>query len=65
MAATHMYRLPLFTISSTHTLMQAIEILVENRLHRLYIIDDDGRPTGIVTLTDIIGLLLEKNVNER
>jgi len=45
--------------------MQAIEILVENRLHRLYIIDDDGRPTGIVTLTDIIGLLLEKNVNER
>jgi CBS domain-containing protein len=45
--------------------MQTIEILAENRLHRLYIIDGDGRPTGIVTLTDIIGLLLEKNATDR
>jgi CBS domain-containing protein len=49
----------LFTILSTNTLMEAIEILVDNRLHRLYVIDSDGRPTGIVTLTDIIGLAAE------
>jgi predicted transcriptional regulator len=31
-----------------------LERLVVNHLHRLYVVDEETRPVGIVTLTDIL-----------
>ncbi len=33
-----------------------------NRLHRLYVVDAELRPVGIVTLTDILRTVTQKSV---
>jgi CBS domain-containing protein len=41
------------------TLGELLEKLVTHRLHRLYVVDFDTRPVGIITLTDILRKLVE------
>lgn len=41
------------------TLLQVMEALVNNRIHRLYVIDSEDRPTGIITCTDILRKVVE------
>jgi CBS-domain-containing membrane protein len=41
---------------------QVLEKLVANRLHRLYVVDAELRPVGIVTLTDILRTVTQKSV---
>ncbi len=38
---------------------QVMELLVKHRIHRLYIVDDNEMPIGIITCTDILRKLLE------
>jgi CBS domain-containing protein len=49
---------PLRSVSETTTLPEAIALMAEERLHRLYITArDTGAVRGVVTLSDVIQLL--------
>ena len=39
--------------------MQVRAKMVRNGLHRLYIVDEEVKPIGIVTLTDILRTVVE------
>lgn len=39
--------------------MEVLEKLVKNRIHRIYIIDANSRPVGVVTCSDIIRKIVE------
>lgn len=41
--------------------LQILEKLVENHLHRLYIVDDAVKPVGVVTLTDILRVVTNQS----
>jgi 5'-AMP-activated protein kinase regulatory gamma subunit len=41
-------------LKSTNTLKDVITKLTENKVHRLYIVDDDRKPIGVVSLRDIL-----------
>ena len=34
--------------------------LARNRLHRLYVVDADLKPRGVITLTDVLRKLIDK-----
>jgi predicted transcriptional regulator len=40
------------------TLGEVVERVVQGHLHRLYVVDEAGRPLNILTLTDILALLV-------
>lgn len=39
------------------TLGEVVEYIVQQHLHRVYVVDGSDRPVGIVTLSDILELL--------
>ena len=39
--------------------LQILDKLVENHLHRLYIVDEATKPVGVVTLTDILRVVTD------
>jgi CBS domain-containing protein len=41
------------------TFIEVLEKLVKNRIHRIYIIDANSRPVGVVTCSDIIRKIVE------
>jgi len=47
---------PRFVVSAkmNDTLEQVIQKLVEHKIHRLYVIDDDHKPVGVISLKDIL-----------
>jgi len=45
---------PLVTCHENSTLKEAIELLVKNHVHRVYIVDHDNRPTGVVSISDVL-----------
>ena len=49
---------PADAIYPESTLREAIEHIVQNAHHRVYVKDHDGRPKGIITITDILRLFL-------
>jgi CBS domain-containing protein len=42
------------TSSPDSTLGHIVELLVKNKIHRVWIVDPENKPTGVVTLTDVI-----------
>ena len=49
---------PPVTVNVTDTVLVAVQLLAESRLHRLYIVDEDRKPVGVLSLTDIIRSLV-------
>lgn len=49
-----MTREPL-TISSTSTLADVIDLLSDRKISELPVVDHDGRPAGLIDITDVIG----------
>jgi len=47
-------RVPLTTCSPSSTLRQVIRLLVENRIHRVWVVDAENHVVGLITLTDIL-----------
>lgn len=43
---------------------QAIQIVSSGRVHRSYILNQDGEPAGVVTLTDIIRTVMKELAGE-
>lgn len=39
------------------TLMEVAKMLKENKLHRLWVLDENRKPAGVITLTDLMGLV--------
>jgi len=33
---------------------EVLQLLVKHRLHRLYVVDQDTAPIGLITLTDVL-----------
>ncbi|KAK9831404.1 hypothetical protein WJX81_001860 [Elliptochloris bilobata] len=48
--------------TAQETFSEVLEKLVANRLHRLYVVDTELRPVGIVTLTDILRTVTQQSV---
>lgn len=48
-------------LSTLRALLQILEKLVGDHLHRLYIVDDATRPVGVVTLTDILHVVTNQS----
>lgn len=44
-------------ISATDSLMTVINLLVASHLHRVYVVDGEHRPTGVVSITDIMAII--------
>lgn len=42
------------TVTSSNTVLEAVGLAVENGVHRVYIVDKDNKPTGLITLTDLL-----------
>ncbi len=54
-----MFLTPLSFWQAEHTLEQVLQQLVEHHIHRVYVVDDDRKPIGIVSLTDVLKLVVE------
>ena len=48
---------PLAVCRPDSTLGELLGLLAGRHLHRLFVVDDEGRPVGVVSLTDILTLL--------
>lgn len=45
---------PVGTVTPATTFGDLLDMLVANLWHRVYVVDGEGRPTSIITLTDIL-----------
>lgn len=48
---------PIF-VESSHTFEDALKLIVENRIHRIYVVDKTGKPVHVLSLSDILQQLL-------
>lgn len=46
------------TVTASATLAAVVKTVVEHKIHRVFVVDEENKPIGIVTLTDIIEALL-------
>ena len=49
-----------YCVKADATFANVVKELVESKLHRLWVIDDDYKPIGIVSLTDICAIFSKK-----
>jgi len=47
------------TVNSLQTLDTVIKKIVENNIHRVYVVDDQGKPVSVVTLHDILRTIVD------
>ncbi len=45
------------TLPDSAILSEAVQILSQRHLSELPVVDDDGRPAGLLDITDVIGLM--------
>ena len=50
---------PAITVPLTGTLREAARLMIDSRVHRLVATDDEGRPVGVVSAIDFVGLYAE------
>lgn len=50
-------KLPLVVCGPEETVKEVIRLLAEKRVHRLYVIDDSGKPMNVITLTTVMKVL--------
>ena len=48
---------PVVTVQPTDSVLHLMRALVDGKAHRAYMVDEQGAPVGVVTLTDILRLL--------
>jgi len=57
--ATNFKNKKLVTVSSKDTLFDCMNLMAENKVHRVWVVDPKGHPLGVVTLTDCIRAFCE------
>jgi CBS domain-containing protein len=45
---------PVGTVTPGTTFGELLDLLVSHKLHRAYVVDEEGKPTSIITLTDVL-----------
>ena len=50
---------PALTCSMSTSITDAARTMIDNRVHRLVAIDDRGRPIGVLSATDYVGLVAD------
>lgn len=48
---------PVVTVNSSSTFGNVLELLAVKGLHRVYVVDGEGKPVSIITLTDVLRLI--------
>jgi CBS domain-containing protein len=46
--------LPVVTVTEATTFTELLALLVAKHLHRVYVVNGDGKPVSIITLTDVL-----------
>ena len=46
--------LPVVTVTASSTFETVLELLSTKNLHRVYVVDAEGKPTSVITLTDVL-----------
>lgn len=59
MRVRHLMSSPAVTVHASATVAMAARQLIVRHIHRLVVIDDDGRPIGVVTPLDLLRSLVE------
>lgn len=54
MPVTEVMTTPVATVSSRASLFEALVVMLENRIHHLPVVGDDGRVAGVITDTDLL-----------
>jgi len=57
LGSVHSHSLEPITIKPTDSLTKVVDLVVTNSFHHIWVSDDDLRPVGIVSLTDIMKML--------
>jgi len=47
-----------FSVKSSQTLSEVLHVFKTTKTHRIYVIDDRKNPTGVISLTDVIDVML-------
>lgn len=56
-------QIPLLTCRPNSTLGEVMKLLVTSRVHRIYVVSEEGaKPVGVITHTDILTLLTQPEV---
>ena len=50
---------PAVTVPMTATLQSAARLMRDDRIHRLVVLDDRGRPVGVLSASDFVSLFAE------
>ena len=50
------------TVTKENTIAELLETLTTNRVHRVYIVDENGAPTDVITISDIIDVLANLDI---
>lgn len=50
----------MITCSKDHTLKEVIQMLDNNKIHRIYVVDNNDNLEGVITLRDIISKLVHE-----
>ncbi|MES1914880.1 MAG: hypothetical protein MHM6MM_006907 [Cercozoa sp. M6MM] len=46
--------LKVLTVAASSTLEQVLEVLSQHKVHRVFVTDSDGKPTGVCSLKDLL-----------
>ncbi len=57
----HLMTRPPVTVHLGATVEHAARLMLEGHIHRLVVVDDDGSPVGVVTTSDLLRVVLEKD----
>ena len=49
-----------FQVYADDSVKSLLETMLASRIHRMIVTDDDGRPVGIVTSMDLMGMLYDR-----
>lgn len=64
MRVRHLMSTPAVTVHAGATIAMAARQLILRHIHRLVVIDDDGRPVGVVTPLDLLRSFLDDPAGE-
>jgi CBS domain-containing protein len=61
--ARQMMTAPPLTITPDQSLKMAAQLMVQKRIHRVYTVDAEGRPTGVISTRDLMLAVRDQRLN--
>jgi len=62
---TKLVQVPSITVYNKSKFIYAIGLIASTKVHRIFVVDDEVhyRPTGVISITDVLNLILKKRLN--